>query len=286
MGSRRRSVVGTADNHTVVTDNDGTVALTATQSTHDEYEALLPLFDKLADDTVPEAERTRIRDLLVTGHQPVAQHIAWKFRNRGQPDDDLLQVATIGLIHAVDRFDPSRTASFLSFAVPTITGELRRYFRDSTWTLRVPRSLKELHASINEATTRLGQHLGRAPRPSELAADLGISVDKVNEGLQASFAYTTGSLDELGTDGQSQAEGHLSEIDEGLALVEDRATLYPALARLPEREARIVVMRFFENLTQSQIAERIGLSQMHVSRLLAASLKTLRETFEEDTEPG
>jgi RNA polymerase sigma-B factor len=257
--------------------------LTAIQSPRDEYQSLLPLFGQLNDHSLSEAERARVRDLLVTGHLPVAQHIAWKFRNRGQPDEDLLQVATLGLIHAVDRFDATRTPSFLSFAVPTITGEVRRYFRDSTWTLRVPRSLKELHASVTEATTRLGQQLGRAPRPSELAADLGIPVDKVNEGLQASFAYTADSLEEPGVDGPSSVNAHLSEVDEGFGLVEDRALLYPALARLPEREARIVVMRFFENLTQSQIGERIGVSQMHVSRLLATSLKTLRESLEQNT---
>jgi RNA polymerase sigma-B factor len=265
--------------------HEGSVELIATQSPHDEYESLLPLFEQLNDDTLSESERARVRDSLVTGHLPLAQHIAWKFRNRGQPDEDLLQVAMIGLICAVDRFDPMRTASFLSFAVPTITGEVRRYFRDSTWTLRVPRGLKELHASITEATARLGQQLGRAPRPSELAADLGIPVNKVNEGLQVSFAYTADSLDETGADDQSSANAHLTEVDKGFGLVEDRAMLYPALARLPEREARIVVMRFFQNLTQSQIAERVGLSQMHVSRLLATSLKTLRESFEENTTP-
>jgi RNA polymerase sigma-B factor len=275
-----------ADHHHIVTNMMGTASmLTATHNTHDEYQPLLPLFDQLTGATLPDDERTRVRDLLVTGHLPLARHIAWKFRNRGQPDDDLLQVATLGLIHAVDRFDPTRSVSFLSFAVPTITGEIRRYFRDSTWTLRVPRSLKELHASIAEATTRLGQQLGRAPRPSELAADLGIPVDKVNEGLQAGFAYSTDSLDEPGTDGYSPAEGHLGQIDHSLGLVEDRATLDPALARLPEREARIVVMRFVDNLTQSQIAERVGLSQMHVSRLLAASLRTLRKTIEQDAAP-
>jgi RNA polymerase sigma-B factor len=258
------------------------LTMTTTQRAQDEYQSLLPLFDQLRDATLPDTERARIRDLLVTGHLPLAQHIAWKFRNRGQPDEDLLQVATLGLIGAVDRFDPTRTPSFLSFAVPTITGEVRRYFRDSTWTLRVPRSLKELHASITEATARLGQQLGRAPRPSELATDLGIPVDKVNEGLQVSFAYTAGSLDEPGADGQSPTNANLTEVDEGFDLVEGRAMLYPALARLPEREARIVALRFFENLTQSQIAERVGLSQMHVSRLLAASLTTLRETFEQN----
>lgn len=261
--------------------------MTATSNTHDdEYESLAPLFDRLADTSLDEAERTRIRDLLVTEHLPLAQHIARKFRNRGQADEDLVQVATVGLINAVDRFDPTRATNFLSFAVPTITGEVRRYFRDSTWAVRVPRRLKELHASITEASTRLGQQLGRSPRPSELAADLGLSVEEVYEGLQASFAYSAGSLDDSDSDGPGAEGARLSQHDDGLDLVEDRAVLHPALARLSDREARIVMMRFFGNMTQSQIAERVGLSQMHVSRLLSASLRRMREVIEDDTPPS
>ncbi|HEY3606758.1 MAG TPA: SigB/SigF/SigG family RNA polymerase sigma factor [Pseudonocardiaceae bacterium] len=242
-----------------------------------DYQELIPLFHQLADESAPEPQRMRIRDLLVTGHLPVAEHIARKFRNRGQPEEDLQQVARIGLINAVDRFDPNRGTDFLSFAVPTITGEVRRYFRDATWAVRVPRRLKELHAAITTASARLAQELGRSPRPKEIAAALGMPVEEVYEGLQVGFAYNTDSLDS-GTDdeGHSPVENRLGDLDNALDLVEDREALIPALAKLPEREASIVVMRFFGNMTQTQIADRIGISQMHVSRLLSGSLEMLR----------
>jgi RNA polymerase sigma-B factor len=242
-----------------------------------DYQELIPLFHQLADESAPEPQRMRIRDLLVTGHLPVAEHIARKFRNRGQPEEDLQQVARIGLINAVDRFDPNRGTDFLSFAVPTITGEVRRYFRDATWAVRVPRRLKELHAAITTASARLAQELGRSPRPKEIAVALGMPVEEVYEGLQVGFAYNTDSLDS-GTDdeGHSPAENRLGDLDSALDLVEDREALIPALAKLPEREASIVVMRFFGNMTQTQIADRIGISQMHVSRLLSGSLEMLR----------
>jgi len=246
-----------------------------------EYEALAPLFHQLADASAPEARRREIRDQLVTEHLPVAEHIARRFRNRGQPADDLRQVATVGLINAVDRFDPDRGTDFLSFAVPTITGEVRRYFRDATWSIRVPRRLKELHASVSAASAALGQRLGRSPRPSELAAELDLPVKEVYEGLQVGYAYNSDSLDEgSGEDGAPAMDNRLGVLDHDLATVEDRQTLYPALSGLPERDAAIVMMRFFGNMTQTQIAERIGVSQMHVSRLLAASLAKLREAID------
>ncbi len=258
--------------------------MTATERGHStEYQALTPLFTQLNDSETAEPERGRIRDQLVTQYLPVAEHIARKFRNRGQPDEDLKQVATVGLINAVDRFDPALGNDFLSFAVPTITGEIRRYFRDATWAVRVPRRLKELHAALSTAAARLSQELGRSARPSELAADLGLPIDEVYEGLQAGLAYHSDSLSESpGDDGPNRIENQLGVIDGDLGLVEDREALYPALAQLPEREASIVVMRFFGNLTQTQIAERVGISQMHVSRLLASSLRSLRKILNGD----
>jgi RNA polymerase sigma-B factor len=247
-----------------------------------EYADLAPLFHQLVDGSAPEARRREIRDQLVTEHLPVAEHIARRFRNRGQPADDLRQVATVGLINAVDRFDPDRGTDFLSFAVPTITGEVRRYFRDATWSIRVPRRLKELHASVSAASATLGQRLGRSPRPSELAAELDLPVKEVYEGLQVGYAYNSDSLDEgSGEDGAPAMDSKLGVLDHDLATVEDRETLYPALSGLPERDAAIVMMRFFGNMTQTQIAERIGVSQMHVSRLLAASLTKLREVIDD-----
>jgi RNA polymerase sigma-B factor len=261
--------------------------MTATERGHStEYAELTPLFAQLGDSATSEPERTRIRDQLVTQYLPVAEHIARKFRNRGQPEEDLKQVATVGLINAVDRFDPARGNDFLSFAVPTITGEIRRYFRDATWAVRVPRRLKELHAALSAAAARLSQELGRSARPSELAADLGLPIDEVYEGLQAGLAYHSDSLSEQpGDEGpSSRIENQLGVVDGDLGLVEDREALYPALAQLPEREASIVVMRFFGNLTQTQIAERVNLSQMHVSRLLATSMAKLRAAMDVPSE--
>ncbi len=241
-----------------------------------EYQNLEPLFHELAG-SASAAHRRQAREQLVTGHLPLAEHIARRFRNRGQADDDLKQVATIGLINAVDRFDPERGTDFLAFAVPTITGEVRRYFRDATWAMRVPRRLKELHATVNKAAAALGQQLGRSPRPSELAAELGLSVEDVYEGLQVGYAYHNESLDEgTNDDGSPGRDSQIGAVDDEMATVDNRATLFPALSTLPEREASIVMMRFFGNMTQTQIADRIGVSQMHVSRLLATSMATLR----------
>jgi RNA polymerase sigma-B factor len=250
-----------------------------------DYGDLAPLFHDLANEQLPEPVRKSLRDRLVAEHLPVAEHIARRFHNRGQSDDDLRQVAAIGLIQAVDRFDPTRGSDFLAFAVPTITGEVRRFFRDTTWSVRVPRRLKELHAAITAKTTELSHELGRAPRPSELAAALDRPVEEIQEGLAAANAYHSESLDELvsASDGTTSVGDLLGDDDERLTDVVDRQALFPVLATLPERERAIVVLRFFGNLTQTQIADRVGLSQMHVSRLLAASIAKLRTAM---TEPA
>jgi RNA polymerase sigma-B factor len=255
------------------------------------YQDLAPLFQELVDETTTDVRRRNVRSRLITGHLPLAEHIARRYRGRGQSEDDLTQVATVGLINAVDRFDPTRGTDFLAFAVPTITGEVRRYFRDATWAVRVPRRLKELSDSLTTATEKLRQELGRSPRPSELAAKLDLSVEEVYEGLEAGYAYRSESLDDGdSTDDQSPGPrgGHIGFVDHGLITVEDREVLAPVLARLPQREAAIIVLRFFGNMTQTQIAERVGLSQMHVSRLLAASLRAIREELDlgGDVQPG
>ncbi|MGH3620469.1 MAG: SigB/SigF/SigG family RNA polymerase sigma factor [Sciscionella sp.] len=246
------------------------------------YQRLTPLFVELADPSVPAKRRHQVRDQLVTEYLSVATHIAQRFRQRGQPLEDLNQVAALGLINAVDRFDPSRGKDFMSFAVPTITGEVRRYFRDHGWAMRVPRRLKELRNTINSATTQLGHDLGRAPTANELAEYLGVDVEEVHEGLQVSSAYRTASLDEL----SSSADHSSSTVDDivgfedmNLSSVDDRVLLHPTLATLSERERVIVWLRFFDHMTQSQIAEKIGVSQMHVSRLLAKSLNQLRQSL-------
>jgi RNA polymerase sigma-B factor len=248
-----------------------------------EYQHLAPLFDEFAALPPDDPRRSEIRDELVTGHLPLAEHIAQRFSGRGMAREDLVQVATVGLINAVDRFDVERGSDFLSFAVPTVMGEVRRHFRDSGWLVRVPRRLKELHLSISSASTDLAQRLGRAPTPSEIAAHLGISQDEVYEGLEAGNAYHSMSLDEvLSGDTENLALGDtLGEEDAGLAGVENHEALLPLLRELPERERRILGLRFVHNMTQTQIAERVGVSQMHVSRLLARTLQRLREGLTE-----
>lgn len=163
--------------------------MTARARTKNGYEHLAPLFHELAALTEDDPRRTELRDKLVTGHLPVAEHIARRFAHRGEAGEDLVQVATVGLINAVDRFDPMRGTDFLSFAVPTVMGEIRRYFRDSSWSVRVPRRLKELHLSITAAGNELSQRLGRAPTPSEIATHLALTKDEVYEGLEAGNAY-------------------------------------------------------------------------------------------------
>jgi RNA polymerase sigma-B factor len=247
---------------------------------HDtDYEHLLPLFRRLADESVSALDRRQVRDEIVAGHLPLAEHIARKYQHRGQPMDDLRQVARVGLIGAVDRFDPDRGTDFVAFAVPTIMGEIRRYFRDATWMVSVPRRLKELNRSVARAAAELVAELGCSPRPQQIATRLGISLEAVYEGLQAGMAYRADSLDipaRADDDGESRQFG---VADPGLDVVENRETLHSALAELPDREIEIMRMRFFEELTQREIASRIGISQVHVSRLITSSVAQLREAF-------
>lgn len=231
-----------------------------------------------------QRRRRRLRDELVTEYLPVAEHIARRFSGRGEAFDDLVQVARVGLINAVDRFEPERGSDFMSFAVPTIMGEVRRYFRDSSWSVRVPRRLKELHLQIGQVSGTLGQRLGRAPTPTEIACELNLTVDEVSEGLQAGNAYYAVSVDKpAGDDGEAASLADtLGEEDGSLESVENHEALQPLLRALPPRERTILMLRFFGNMTQSQIAERVGISQMHVSRLLAQTLEKLRAKLTEE----
>jgi RNA polymerase sigma-B factor len=242
---------------------------------------LAPLFVELASADPDDPRREQLRDKLVTEHLPVAQHIARRFSHRGESQEDLTQVATLGLINAVDRFDPDRGVDFLSYAVPTIMGEVRRHFRDTGWAVRVPRRLQELHLSVSSAIASLSQELGRAPTPSELAEHIGISREDVHRGLEAGNAYRSASLDELLTATDDIPLGDaLGTDDAELAGVDNREAIRPLLDELSERERHILVLRFFRSMTQTQIAEQIGVSQMHVSRLLARTLTWLRERLE------
>ena len=218
------------------------------------------------------------------------EHCARRFRNRGEPFEDLVQVGTIGLLKSIDRFDLERGVEFSTYATPTIIGEIKRHFRDKGWAIRVPRRLQELRMQIGSASAELTQSLGRSPTPRELAEQIGCSVEDILEGIESSNAYSTLSLD-AGDDSEDGAATMLDAIgvdDENLEHVEIRESIKPLLDRLDAREKRILLLRFFKNMTQSQIAEEIGVSQMHVSRLLTRTLEQLRTSLEADDgrEPG
>lgn len=243
----------------------------------DESRGLLDVLAELGPD---DPRRTEARNRLATLHLPLAEHLARRFAGRGEPYEDLVQVATIGLIKAIDRYDPQRGAEFSTFATPTIVGEIKRWFRDKGWAIRVPRRLQELRMLIGSATTELVQTLGRSPTVAELAQATRASEDDVLEALETAAAYSTISLDspDVGENAPSTIET-LGHDDDALEDVENRQTLVTLLGLLPERERRIVVLRFFKGLTQSQIATEVGVSQMHVSRLLSRALVRLRESM-------
>jgi RNA polymerase sigma-B factor len=247
-----------------------------------EYADVIEKFRELAklSDDGPEFQRKR--DAIVERCLPLADHIARRFDGRGESRDDLVQVARVGLVNAVIRFNVDAGSDFVSFAVPTIMGEVRRHFRDNSWSVKVPRRLKELHLRLGTATAELSQRLGRAPTPTELAAELEMDREEVVEGLIAGSSYNTMSIDGGGS-GSEDAPAiadTLGDVDANLDRIENREALRPLLASLPERERTVLVLRFFESMTQTQIAERVGISQMHVSRLLAKSLAQLRDQLE------
>ncbi len=207
----------------------------------------------------------------------LAEFLARRFSHRGEPADDLRQVALVGLLKAVERFEPDRGLQFSSFATPTITGELKRHFRDRGWAVRVPRRVQELHLELDRTVADLSQELGRSPTPAEIAQRAGVLEEEVLESMEAGSLYRLASLDSRRSDDDSARSPvqRLGELDHELGAVENRVAVEAMLALLPEREQKIVYLRFFEGLTQSEIAEQIGISQMHVSRLLVRSLETL-----------
>lgn len=241
------------------------------------------MFRQLASERADSPEFHRQRDKIVERCLPLADHIARRFHGRGESRDDLTQVARLGLVNAVRRFDVDVGADFVAFAVPTIMGEVRRHFRDNSWSVKVPRRLKELHLRLGSATAELAQRLGRAPTPSELADELDVSRTEVVEGLIAASSYNTRSIDGGGSAGDEEVRAIIDTLgatDTGMERIENSETLRPLLAALPERERTVLVLRFFESMTQTQIAERVGVSQMHVSRLLARSLARLRDQIQ------
>lgn len=231
-----------------------------------------------------ESDRIRLRELLVAQHIGLVEFLARRFRNRGEPIEDLIQVGTIGLLKAIERFDLEREVEFSTYATPTIVGELKRHFRDKGWAVRVPRRLQELHLELTKTVSNLAHDLGRSPTVAEIAETAGITEEEVLEGLEIAQAYNSTSLDapiDSEDGGSTSFADQLGAEDEHLENLEYRASLAPEMAKLPEREQQIVYLRFFKGLTQSEIADRLGISQMHVSRLLSRTLAQLREALEE-----
>ena len=218
-----------------------------------------------------------VRQELIELHLGLVEYLARRFAGRGEPLEDLIQVGTIGLVKAVDRFDPDREVEFSTYATPTIVGELKRHFRDKGWAVRVPRRLQELNLQLGEIVANLSQQLGRSPTVSEMAEAAGTTDEEVLEGLDSAHAYSLVSLDAPAGEEDLTLHEQIGEEDETLELLEYRASLAPLLEELNPRERRMLYLRFFKGLTQSEIADKLGISQMHVSRLLAKTLTTLRE---------
>jgi RNA polymerase sigma-B factor len=227
------------------------------------------------------------RDRIVERHLPLVRNLALRYAGRGEPLDDLVQVGSIGLLLAIERFDTERGVQFTTYAVPTIVGEIQRHFRDRAWALHVPRRLKELSTRLSRTVETMTKELGRAPTIAELAQTLGVEEDEVVEAMETSHAFSTRSLsqplDREGMEGET-VQDSLGVDDMGFSEVDDGSFVEAGLDALDERERRIVELRFFEGLTQTEIAAQVGISQMHVSRLLRRALQTMRGRLEESVD--
>jgi RNA polymerase sigma-B factor len=231
-----------------------------------------------------ENERAEVRTQLVDQYIGLVEFLARRFRNRGEPLEDLVQVGTIGLLKAIERFDLSREVEFSTYATPTIVGEIKRHFRDKGWAVRVPRRLQELHLELTKIIGDLGQDLGRSPTVTEIAEAAGTTEEAVLEGMEIAQAYNFTSLDAPIDSDDAESNSFADQMggdDDQLENLEYRAALAPEMAKLPERERRILYLRFYRGMTQSDIARRLGISQMHVSRLLNRTLAKLREALED-----
>ena len=243
------------------------------------------LIKALATLPVDDPGRPAMRDRVIEAWLPLARHLAQRYQGRGEPADDLVQTATVGLIKAVDRFDADRGFDFAGFAIPTVLGEIKRHFRDRTWSVRVPRRTQELRMAITDATNALLSTLGRSPTVADIATHLELTEEEVLEGLEGARAYSAASLSAPvgGPDEGGMSLGDtLGGEDHEYELAELRMTLGVAMAKLTDREQRILALRFHGNQTQSDIAAALGISQMHVSRLIAKALGKLREDLRND----
>ena len=248
-----------------------------------EYADVTEMFRRLATLDSGSADFLRQREAIAQRCLPLAHHIARRYGGRGEPHDDLVQAACVGLVNAVNRFDLENGADFVSFAVPTMMGEVRKHFRDYGWAVKVPRRMKDLQAQLNNARAELSQRLGRTPNASEVAQHLGVDRESVLAATIAGGNYSTLSTDvQAGPDDQFKAIGEtLGDVDPGLDRVLDVETARPLIAALPNQQRTVLTLRFFENMSQSQIGERMGYSQMHISRLLAKALDALRSQVRE-----
>ncbi|MEU6238761.1 SigB/SigF/SigG family RNA polymerase sigma factor [Kitasatospora sp. NPDC047058] len=248
------------------------------------------LFERLAGLAQETHAYSYVRGTIIELNMPLVRFIAARFRHRAEDMDDILQVGTIGLIKAVDGYDPRRGVEFVTYAIPTIAGEIKRFFRDTSWPVRVPRSMQELYLTVARGSDRIEQELGRLPHPEEIAEELHLTVEETVEGLIAGRVYRPRSLDALREQDTDEAGSalldRLGTCDPGIELADFRTAVRPLLAGLPEREQTVLKLRFWDGWTQSEIAHRIGVSQMHVSRLLTATLARLREQLEDHDAPG
>jgi RNA polymerase sigma-B factor len=258
-------------------------ARSAGAKSDDSYDDVVGMFVALRQMPAESHEYGRQRERIIARCLPLADHVASHFGRRGESLEDLTQVARLGLMNAVNRFDPSKGPSFIGFAVPTMMGEVRRYFRDFSWGMRVPRRLRELHVQIGRTTAELAQKLGRAPTATELSQQLEVPREEVVECLIAGDAYRLESIDApvgAGNSGTVRLADSIGSVDPRIEHITNREAVRALVAALPEREREVLHLRFFESMTQSQIADRIGVSQMQVSRILAGTLQCLRDDLE------
>ena len=246
----------------------GELQAAAEERVDEQEERARELFAKLPD---PEA-----RDQLSALFHSLAEYLARRFYGRGEPLDDLIQVASLGLLKAIDRFDLDRGVKFSTYATATVVGELKRHFRDKGWALRVPRRLQEAGMKVGRTVTEMYQDLGRAPTIREIGERTGLSEEDVLEAMETAHAYTTASLDAPADEEGGASVDRFGKVEEAYELLEGWTSVAPAIRDLPQRERTILYLRFFRGLTQTQIAEALGMSQMHVSRLLSRTLSTLR----------
>jgi RNA polymerase sigma-B factor len=246
----------------------------------DDYDDVIDMFHLLKTLPAESNDYARQRERIVTRCLTLADHVARHYDRRGENLEDLIQVARLGLVNAVNRFDPDKSSSFLAFAVPTMMGEVRRHFRDHGWSMHVPRRIRDRHGQISKATTHLTQTLGRAPTAGELSELLGLPHEEVVENLIAAASYNVHSIDApvTGGDGNPQMLADtIGDVDPEYDHITDMEAVRPLLLALSERERTVLYLRFFASMTQSQIADRIGVSQMHVSRILDRTLTKLRD---------